>query len=115
MWADGPCHDDTVAKRFAAVYGSPFLPSPLFSFAFPFSVVRFTFFLFIFSPHFLFRFSVFAYGHLQGGPAGPAVMLQIPWIPDPHSSNHPLFPYVACPTRVREIAGNEADAAQYIL
>jgi len=90
MWTDGPCHDDTVAKRFAAVYGSPVLGSLPFPFHFPSLVVRF-FFLFVFSPLFLFRFSVFAYGHLPGGPAGLAVMLQIPCIPDPHFSNHPLL------------------------
>jgi len=55
------------------------------------------------------RFSVLAYGHLQG--SCPAAVfgfytfqtLIFPTIPPSHR--------VACPTRVREITGNEADAA----
>ena len=54
--------------------------------------LSFFFTSYLFTP-FLFRFSVFAYGHLPGVPAGPAVMLQIPCNPDPHFSNHSLFPY----------------------
>ena len=97
MWADGPCHDDRIQSRNGSrpctVLGfSHFrcVPFHFPSWSFGFSLFFFTSYL---CTPFLFRFSVFAYGHLPGVPAGPAVMLQIPCNPDPHFSNHSLFPY----------------------
>jgi hypothetical protein len=94
--------DDTYYSRETVRARVRFSVSPISS---PPSLIVSVFFLFI-PPPFMFRFSVFAYGHLQGIPAGPVH-------PDPHFLTIPSSHTVACPTRVRKIAGNEADAAQY--
>jgi len=51
MWADGPCHDDTVAKRFAAVCGSLVLSH--FLFHFPSWLFGFFFLVCFFTPFFV--------------------------------------------------------------